>query len=431
MFLNGQTPGEYWRFNDLATRLDVLRAYPVHDLTWLGLALAGGGLLVCAMGDRAVAAYFAIVLAFNALIVVTYSIHNIYNYLTPGYAVLCVLIGVACARIGAFVRDAGWGDASEPAPFRSSADHARLGFIVSALFLLLPLALVARNYGSVDRSDDYAAYDVARTTMDRLPPRAVVMTDSWTAPPLWYVQLVEGDRRDVFVTPIFSSPGEDPVAFARDQLDGGRPVYVADGLHAPTSALRDEFVLQPVLLNGIETMVTDALPKPEYRDDLVARGTLYKLLESAPTAHVDGVPRAASRDVPFDAQVTLVGFEREGDLVDGGSVIRLTYYWRADRDLEAIPSAVTLFSDSDGHVASNDGWPAWQQSRPIGEGIVDDGEWHAGDVISESYFTLVPRGTPPGTYQVRIAVFDASSDAAHAGAQAEGSLVTIGEITVR
>jgi hypothetical protein len=32
---------------------------------------------------------------------------------------------------------------------------------------------------------------------------------------------------------------------------------------------------------------------------------------------------------------------------------------------------------------------------------------------------------------VRIAVFDASSDAAHARAQAEGSLVTIGEITVR
>jgi hypothetical protein len=92
---------------------------------------------------------------------------------------------------------------------------------------------------------------------------------------------------------------------------------------------------------------------------------------------------------------------------------------------------VTLFSDADGQIASEDGRPVWQQSRSIADGSLAAGTWRAGEVISESYFTLVPRGTPPGTYQVRIAVFDASSDAAHARAQAEGSLVTIGEITVR
>jgi hypothetical protein len=257
------------------------------------------------------------------------------------------------------------------------------------------------------------------------------LTDSWSAPPLWYVQLVEGDRKDVFVTPIFSSPGEDPVAFARQQLDAGRPVYVAEGLRAPVAALREEFVLQPVLLNSIETMVTDALPKPEYRDALVARGSLYKLLEGVPDAALASVPLEAARDVPFEAGVTLTGFERDADLVDDGSVIRLTYYWRSDRPLAEMPSAVTLFADEDGRIASQDGWPAWQQSRRIAQDVIEAEAWAPGEIISESYFVLVPRGTAAGPYDVRLTVFDGDADPTLAREQATDGLVTVGQIIVR
>ncbi len=437
MFVNGQTPSEYWRFNDIGARLHVLSAYPSYDLTWAGIVLAGGGLAVCAMRHRAIAAYCALVLAVDALVVVTYSIHNIYNYLTPAYAVLCILIGLACAHITITLREL----SPQVAPARHSRLHgsatrasprsSHVALLTSAVFLLLPAALLVRNFDRVDRSEDYAAYDFARTTMDRLPPQAVVLTDSWSAAPLWYAQLVEGDRRDVFVAPIFSAPGVDAVAFARDQLDAGRPVYVAEGLRAPITDLREAFVLQPVLLNGIETMLTDTLPKPEYRDDLVARGSLYKLLDDAPAAIVATVPDGAGRGAEFDAGVTLVGFEREGDLVDAGSVIKLTYYWRADRTLHVMPSAVTLFADGRGQIASEDGWPNWHQSRQIAQEVLEAKDWAPGAIVSESYFVLVPRGTAAGIYDVRLTVFDGAADPAGARQQATDSLVTVGQITVR
>jgi hypothetical protein len=411
MFLHGQTSGDYWRFSDIPSRLDVLLAYPSYDLTWAGMALAGAGLVVCAQRHRALAAFCVMLLALNALIVVTYSIHNIYNYLTPGYAIACVLIGVGCARVSEFAR----------------GSSRAIALLLPASLLLLPAALLARNYESLDRSGDYMAYDFARTTLDRLPPRAVVLTDSWTAPPLWYVQLVEGDRRDVFVTPIFSSPGEDPVSFARAQLASGRPVYVAEGLRTRVAVLAESFVLQPVLPNGIETMRTDVLPKPEYRDALVPKASLYRLLNEPPPVVVHAVPSGVARDVPFDAGVTLVGFERHGDVVDGGSVIELTYYWRADRRLDVMPLAVTVFEGQSGGVATVDGWPTWLQSRRIAEGVLDAGMWPVGQIVRESYYVLVPRGLAPGRYQVHVS---ASSEERPSGGAPSGT-TAVGEILVR
>ena len=169
---------------------------------------------------------------------------------------------------------------------------------------------MAQNYSRVDRSDDYAAYDFAQTTLDRLPPRAVVLTDSWTASPLWYLQFVEGSA-PATSSSRRSSPctGEDIVAFTRRQMADGRPVYMAEGLRTPRGVLADDFTLQPVLLNGIEEMIVNTLPKPQYRDDLVATGSLYAVLDNAPDTVVAAVPAAAARDDAFEQGVTLAGFE--------------------------------------------------------------------------------------------------------------------------
>jgi hypothetical protein len=370
-----------------------------------------------------VAAYCALVIALDACIVVTYSIHNIYNYLTPAYAVLCVLIGVACAWIIAVVRDA-FARRMAPAGQAPTA-------LVAALLLLLPAALAARNHAEVDRSADYSAYDFARTTLERLPARAVVMTDSWSAPPFWYLQLVEGERRDVLVSPVFSSPGDDPVAFARRYLDAGRPVYVADGLRTRSGPLEEAYTLQPVVLNVIQTMLVDTLPKPRYRDDLVPRGSLYRLTAAAPDPRVAVVPAGATRKVAFPEGVTLVGFEAHGEAVDPGSVIELTYYWRADRAQAVMPAALTLFADGSGGFAQRYGWPTWSQSRMIAQGVLDAPAWEPGSVIAESYFVLVPRGTAPGVYSVRLSVYPSEASPADAHRAAIDSMATVGEVTVR
>ncbi|MEX2247774.1 MAG: DUF2723 domain-containing protein [Dehalococcoidia bacterium] len=362
MFLNGQTPSASWRF-DVADRIDVLWTYSAYDLTWAGLALAGVGFVLCALRDRVLAACFALFLLLDAALVLTYSIHNVYNYLTPAYVVLAVLIGLAAARLI---------DEARRLAERSDVRPALAVALAVTLLALLPASLVAKNHARVDRSGDYRAYDFARTTLERLPARAVVLTDSWSAPPFWYVQLVEGGRHDVLISPIFSVPGEDVVAFARTRMDEGRTVYVAEGLRTPLDDLDEAFVVQPVLLDSIEIMLTNVLPKPEYRDALVAKGTLYKLLDAEPVATAVAVPAGAERDAAFAVGVTLAGFETDGNVIDRGGVVRLTYYWRADGPIDADLSAVTLFLDAEGRTESTAGVPAWSQDRDLGQGRPHD-----------------------------------------------------------
>ncbi len=421
MFLNGQTPSGYWRI-DIADRIDVLWAYPSYDLTWAGLALAGVGAVVCAQRHRAVAAYFALLIVLDAIVVETYSIHNVYNYLTPGYLALCVLVGVAAAWLSEIVRRA----ASTRTDVRPWVQAAT----IAACLSLLPSALVAKNFSRVDRSDDYAAYDFAQTTLDRLPPRAVVLTDSWTASPLWYLQFVQGQRRDVTVSPVFAQEGQDIVAFARRQMADGRPVYLAEGLRTPRRVLADDFTLQPVLLNGIEEMIVSTLPKPQYRDDLVATGSLFAVLPNAPETVVAAVPPTAARADEFEQGVTLVGFETADPAVPRGDVVQLAYYWRADRLIAADLSAVTLFFDADGVAQNVRGIPVWSQSRDLGQGVLQTSKWQPGQIVKESYFALAPRTLAAGDYEIRIAVFDGSADISRAHEDAK-HLVTIGHITVR
>lgn len=421
MFLNGQTASGYWRI-DIADRIDVLWAYPSYDLTWAGLALAGVGAVVIARRHRAVAAYFALLIVLNAIVVETYSIHNVYNYLTPGYLALCVLIGVAAAWLSGVVRRA--------ASTRVDARPWVQAATIAACLSLLPSALVAKNFSRVDRGDDYAAYDFAQTTLDRLPARAVVLTDSWTASPLWYLQFVQGQRRDVTVSPIFSVQGDDIVAFTRRQMADARPVYLAEGLSTPRGVLSQDFTLQPVLLNGIKTMIVSTLPKPQYRDDLVATGSLFAVLPNAPEMIVGAVPSTAEQQDAFEQGVTLVGFETADPAVPRGDVVQLTYYWRADRPIAADLSAVTLFFDAHGVAQNVRGIPVWSQSRDLGQGVLETSKWQPGQIVKESYFALAPRTLAAGDYEIRVAVFDGSADIARAHEGAK-HLVTIGHIAVR
>jgi len=421
MFVNGQTPSASWQFH-FADRLSVLWEYPSYDLTWAGLALAAVGFVICAQQRRAVAAYFALLVVLDAMVVEAYSIHNIYNYLTPGYLALCVLIGVASAwAIDVVRRVAAAQDAVRPM-LRVAA--------IGALLALLPLSLIAQNHARVDRTGDYSAIDFAQATFDRLPPRAVVLTDTWTASPLWYLQLVQGQRGDVAVSPIFSVPGEDIGAFARLQMDNGRPVYVAEGLRTPLGELSQRYTLQPVLLDGIEEMVVDVLPRPEYRDDLIAKGSLFRVLDAAPDTRAGAVPPDAQRDVPFARGVRLAGYSSDVQIVERGGVVQLTYYWRADTRVAHDLNAVTLFFDGQGRAQSRRGFPVWSQSRLIGQGVAQTSAWEPGALMKESYFVLAPRTLAPGDYDVRLAVYDASDGSAQANADTR-DLVTIGRITVR
>ena len=72
--------------------------------------------------------------------------------------------------------------------------------LVAALCLVVPIGLLQNNYFERDRSGDFIAHDYARNILDSCEPDAMLFTngDNDTYP-LWFLQYVQGFRRDVRV----------------------------------------------------------------------------------------------------------------------------------------------------------------------------------------------------------------------------------------
>jgi hypothetical protein len=406
MFLTGSSQSEYWNFA-FFDQFDVLSTFPLAEFTAFGMALAALGLAYVWRRQRLFAIYGLSLSALVGFVALTYNIHNIYNYFIPAYVMLAVWIGCSAKALFSFalhlldVRRPQWAESGQ----------YLFSPVMALLLLLLPLSLFARNLPRLDRSDDYSARDFAQTTLTNVKPHATVITDSWAASPLWYVQLVEGYRKDVLVSPLISVPGEDVNAFIADQFADGRPVYVAEGLRGDLEEIRSDYCVQPVLLNSIETMITNVLPKPEYKDDLVPKGSLYRVLEEKPAITVDDVPEDARVSIPFGKTLTLVGFRAEPQPGVRGDVVRLDYYWRLSARTDQEMRATVFFTDENGLLDSRRGFPLWWQGWRLGGGVMSTSEWAPGQVIREEYFVLVPRNVDAGTYNVRLKVQEAPLDA--------------------
>ena len=426
MFLTGRSPGEYWDFAFLG-RLNVATAFPLNDFGVLGLALAAAGLAFTWRANRLLAAYGLSLCGLVMLVVLSYQIHNIFNYFIPAYVLLSVWVGCGGHALLSLVQQ------QAKISRRQLAYSGHYLFLpVAALLLLLPVSLVAKNLPRVDRSGDYSAYDFALTTLANVKPDATIVTDSWTASPLWYVQLVEGYRHDVIVSPVFAAPGEDANAFIAEQFNQGRPVYLAEGLRPDVDTVRSAYSVQPVVLDSIETMVTDVLPKPAYKDDLVPRGSLYRVLEEKPSLTVDEVPAQAQRLVSFDSGIDLVGFQVEPDPGQRGDVIRVVYYWRLREKTDGPLYASVLFTDDSGAVDVRHGFALWWQGWQLGGGIYPTSEWQPGEIIKEEYYLLVPRVVNSGTYQFRIRISGGPPDLSASPSGVAGSDVQVlGEVTVQ
>jgi len=116
-----------------------------------------------------------------------------YSYVASFFA-FSLWIGIGATGILQLASDAVRGKLS------GSARRALLVGIGALLFLAVPGWMVKENYFDHDRSGNYVAPDYAYNMLNSLDENAVVFTngDNDTFP-LWYMQEVEGERRDVRV----------------------------------------------------------------------------------------------------------------------------------------------------------------------------------------------------------------------------------------
>jgi len=139
-----------------------------------------------------------------------YRVPDQYSFFVPFYVPASVLIGVGTARL--LDRRARW--------LRWAA--LALALLPVAVYAVLPAA--ARRAGLVTSPHDVPYRDeyrhflqpwqcgedgprrLAEAVFSRLPERAVMLADSTVAPPLVYVQVVEGRRPDVFLASVGARP---------------------------------------------------------------------------------------------------------------------------------------------------------------------------------------------------------------------------------
>ncbi len=102
--------------------------------------------------------------------------------------------------------------------------------------------------------------------------------------------------------------------------------------------------------------------------------------------------------VSFGGQMALVGYELSGLVARPGDEILLTLYWQAlGRTDTNYTVSAQLVDVGQRKAAQHDGWPQ--------DGAAPTSAWQPGSVIRDERRLAVYADTPPGVYDVRVAVY--------------------------
>lgn len=163
-----------------------------EQLTWVGLALALGGIVSLSRRRTKVCLALLLMAVGNIAFFFNYQAHDVEVFLLQTTMVLCCFVG---AGVQALI--------DEVAKVVTPARAALATRLVAGAFMLFPLQLVYVNYASVDMSDFAETEPFIHAAVDSLPENAVIL--NFTTPPEWkryavfgmYAQLVLGERPDV------------------------------------------------------------------------------------------------------------------------------------------------------------------------------------------------------------------------------------------
>lgn len=320
----------------LAGRLPVLGNILTFEFNLPLLVAMALGAALLLLRDGRLALLLAGGAALHSFVAITYRAPQTVEYMFPAYVALAVLAGVAVAWLM----------------------QAEIAFkAIGAAVLLAGLALGGRNLPSYRwLAGDYDTRQVIQTLLQQAPADAIILSNWHWATPMWYLQEIEGQRRDVEVRYVFPA-GAEPIAqtWARrldEAMTTGRPVIV-------TQFYAAEFGAKPY---RFEPLGEAFLVRDQPRFDVPADLTLL---------HLD-----------FEGKIRLLGYRLSSDRAEAGGQIVLTLAWQP---LIALDRDYSVFV----HLIGPEGPPLAQDDHTL-----LTSRYQPGEVILDRYALTVPWALP-------------------------------------
>ncbi len=127
--------------------------------------------------------------------------------------------------------------------------------LAGVLALTVPVLMGAKSWDNHDRSHRYAAADFARNLLNSCAPNAILFTGGDTDTfPLWYVQEVEGFRKDVRVCCLSLLGTEWYIQQMKEKADGSQPLPISLEMDNYRKGINDQIMFSehPNVKEGID-----------------------------------------------------------------------------------------------------------------------------------------------------------------------------------
>lgn len=247
-------------------------------------------------------------------------------------------------------------------------ERRELRSAVVSVALLFPVLAVMQNYPRVQQPFLWEAYRLGQAMMaEPLAEGATVLADSQKMPPLFYLQVAEGVRRDLAVVVL---PLEESYRAELDaRLAAGGTVYLGRFLPRLGEAYH---------LNSVGPLVE-------------VTTTARRFLPAAATA-LEG---------DFGA-IALTGVTADGVVAAGGD-LALTVFWQAVAPPSGNYQVVWRLVDAEGRVVQH-----WPGVVPVAQ-MYPTNAWRTGEVIADYHRLRLDSALPVGDYRLQVNLLPAFS----------------------
>jgi hypothetical protein len=230
--------------------------------------------------------------------------------------------------------------------------------LIVVLFAFIPLSSIWTTWPKVDRSQAWEKFRWGQTTLTYpFAPNATLLVAPTHLAPLYYLQVIEGQRQDLDSVLL---PDEASYRAVLDErVAAGVPVYVARYLPGLGSA----YSLRSV----------------------------GPLAEVSPTPFMDVVPIAQPLTVTLAGNLRLLGYEAEAE--------HLTLFWRAEAEADNNYLVSLRLLDGAGKTV-------WQSAGNVPvNGLYPTNAWRPGETVSDFYALPNEPSLAPGEYRLQVGLF--------------------------